>query len=92
MEHLDFLNALIKYKLAVNPARVLLYVEANPACQQRDMLEPLNIKSRTLLSQSCHVLINQGLIFQDGPYTSKTHNMTDKGRLLIQKIKHHGNN
>lgn len=86
MDHLQFLNRLMANRLALNPARVLLYIAANPACHQKDMLEPLNM-SRTLLSQCCQLLINREIIFQEGNYISKTHNLRTKGEKLITLIK-----
>ncbi len=76
----------MEHKLALNPARVLLYIEANPACQQKDMLEPMNI-SRAVLSQCCQLLINKGLIFQEGPYIAKQHHLRDKGKFLLKAIR-----
>ena len=74
------------HKLAINPARVLLHIEANPDCQQKDMLEPLNI-SRAVLSQCCQLLINRGYVYQAGPYVAKTHNLETKGKTLLKSIK-----
>ena len=85
MKELHFLNRLIEAKLAVNPARVLLYISTNPSCHQKDMLEPLKM-SRCILSQCCQLLINRGLIYQEGSYVSKTHELLDKGKNLVRKI------
>jgi DNA-binding MarR family transcriptional regulator len=76
----------MEHKLALNPARVLLYIEANDECQQKDMLEPLGI-SRAVLSQCCQLLINKGLIFQAGSYIAKKHCLETKGKILLKSIK-----
>jgi DNA-binding MarR family transcriptional regulator len=86
MDHLQFLNQLMDNNLAVNPTRVLLYIQKNPACMQKDMLKPLKI-SRGLLSQCCMQLINKGYCYQEGSYVSKYHNLTNKGRELLESIK-----
>lgn len=86
MEHLHFLNQLMANKLALNPARVLLYIEANPHCQQKDMLKPLSI-SRGVLSQCCQLLLNKRLIVQHGSYVSKKHYLAPMGLELITSIK-----
>lgn len=86
MEHLHFLNRLMYHKLALNPARVLLYIETNPDCQQKDMLEPLNMR-RGVLSQCCLLLINKGYIYQAGAYIAKTHTLETKGKTLLKSIK-----
>ena len=86
MDYLEFLNRLMKHKLALNPARVLLYIEANDECQQKNMIEPLNI-SRAVLSQCCQLLLNKRLIIQTGPYTSKKHSIVKMGIELLTKIK-----
>jgi predicted transcriptional regulator len=90
MTHLQFLNNLIANDLAVNPARVLLYILDNPKCQQKDMLEPLNI-GRPVLSQCCRMLMHRGFIYQEGTYINKKHSLTGKGIELIKKIKSYGN-
>jgi hypothetical protein len=86
MDYLAFLNRLMEHKLALNPARVLLYIDANPGCKQCDMFGPLNM-SRAVLSQCCNLLINKEMIYQEGSYISKTHEMRRKGKELLTKIK-----
>jgi len=86
MDYLAFLNRLMANKLALNPARVLLFIDENPACKQSDMFGPLNM-SRAVLSQCCQLLVNRELIYQDGAYIAKTHNMRKKGEELLTKIK-----
>lgn len=86
MNHLDFLNRLMANKLALNPARVLLYIEANPHCQQRDMIKPMNI-SRAVLSQCCQILLNKRLIIQHGSYVAKKHILAEMGKELLTNIK-----
>lgn len=86
MNHLLFLNQLSEQNIAINPAKVLLYLKDNPESQQRDMVKPLKI-NRVVLSQCCRMLMHQRLLIQTGPYTAKKHILTESGLELVEKIK-----
>ena len=86
MDYLAFLTRLKDNNLAINPALVLLYIDANPGCKQKDMQAPLNM-NRNVLSQCCLMLINKEFIYQDGPYIAKEHFIRKKGDVILTKIK-----
>ena len=90
MNYLDFLNKMNSANLAVNQARVLLYINDNPECHQKDMVNKLTM-SRAVLSQCCVALMNKGFIYQEGSYIKKTHSMTKKGETLIDLITNENN-